>query len=216
MNLVQSNIKTMNSEELADLLNLRHDNVRQSIKNLESHGIITFTESTVKGSGRPKQVISLDKRCSIIVAAKLNDKFLATVVDRWIYLEAQQAPAIPQTYAAALLEAGRLAGIVDEQQAQIAIAAPKVEYHDNVLASTNGMTTTVIAAQLGMSAQKLNARLKKLMIQKKVDGRWVLRVKYLDRGLTTEETYLDDGGNSRHSMKWTEKGRKFIIDLVKG
>lgn len=96
MNLIQSDIKTMNSEELANLLNLRHDNVRQAAVNLKSHGVITFTEISVKGSGRPKQIMQFDERNSIVIAAKLNDKLLAAVVDRWKELEQANKPALPQ------------------------------------------------------------------------------------------------------------------------
>src|SRR5690625_4106329 len=46
------------------------------------------------------------------------------------------APAIPQTYAEALLEAGRLAKITEEQAAQLAIAAPKAEFVDKYVEST--------------------------------------------------------------------------------
>ena len=51
MNIIKSDIKTMNSEELSELLKLRHDNVRQAAMNLQSHNIITFTEIVVKGNG---------------------------------------------------------------------------------------------------------------------------------------------------------------------
>ena len=216
MNLIQSNTKTMNSEELASLLNLRHDNVRQAAINLKSHGIITFTEISVKGNGRPKLIMQFDERNSIVIAAKLNDKLLAAVVDRWKELEKSNQPSIPQTYAAALLEAGRLAQALEETSAKLIEAQPKVEYHDTVLDSTNGITTSEIAAELGMSAQKLNKILAKKMIQKKVGGRWLLRAKHLNQGYDTEATYLDEGGNSRHAMKWTEKGRKFIHGLIEG
>tara|TARA_R110000850_G_scaffold154401_1_gene277904 strand:+ start:132 stop:779 length:648 start_codon:yes stop_codon:yes gene_type:complete len=90
MQLMTNNNKTMNSEELAILLNMRHDNVRQAAINLQSHGVISFTEISVKGKGRPKQVMEFNERNSIIIAAKLNDKFLAAVIDRWQELEANQ------------------------------------------------------------------------------------------------------------------------------
>ena len=138
------------------------------------------------------------------------------VIDRWQDLESNQSPQIPQTYAAALLEAGRLAQIVDEQAEKLVIAAPKVEYHDKVLASDNGLLTTEIASELGMSAIKLNRLLRDLKVQRKVGGRWVLTAAMLGQGLTIESTFIDDNGNTRHAMKWTEAGRKLIHELMEG
>ena len=45
-------------------------------------------------------------------------------------------PAIPQTYAAALLEAGRLAMELEQAEAQLAIAAPKAEFVDRYVDAT--------------------------------------------------------------------------------
>lgn len=103
-----------------------------------------------------------------------------------------------------------------EQKALLVIKeqAPKVEYHDKVLATENGLTTTEIAAELGMSAIALNKALQDMKVQRKVGGRWVLTVAYINQGYDVEVTHVDDGGISRHAMKWTEKGRKLIHELM--
>ena len=214
---LQSNVKTMSSREIAELTGKQHKNVMPVCKSLVDQGVLKSSIPNIyvnDQNGQRYPEFLLDQRDSLILVARLSPEFTATIVDRWQELEQAQAPAIPQTYAAALLEAGRLAGIVEEQSAQIAIAAPKVEYHDNVLASTNGMTITEIGSQVGMSAVKLNRLLADLRVIRRVGGRIVLTTPHLGKGLSTEQTFLDDGGNSRHSMKWTEKGRKFILDLV--
>lgn len=128
------------------------------------------------------------------------------VIDRWHALELKQAPALPKTFAEALQLAA--------DQAKIEEAKPKVEYHDKVLASDNGITTTEVASELGMSAIKLNRLLASLKVQRSVGGRWVLTASHLNQGLTVEVTHIDDGGKSRHAMKWTEKGRKLIHELA--
>ena len=46
--------------------------------------------------------------------------------------------AIPQTYAAALLEAGRLAQLNEQQAEQLAMAAPKVEFVDKYVTADSG------------------------------------------------------------------------------
>jgi phage antirepressor YoqD-like protein len=218
MNLIQSNIKTMSTMELAVIAKSEHSATFKSAYRLSaqlSWGLAPLTENSGK-AGRPNRYYNLDKNQSLTLVAQLNPEFLAAIVDRWQELEATQAPSLPATYIQALE-----ALVVSEKEkevvsSQLAIAAPKAEYHDNVLSSTNGITTSEVAAELGMSAQKLNKILAKKMIQKKVGGRWLLRAKYLSQGYDTEATYLDDGGNSRHAMKWTEKGRKFIHGLIEG
>lgn len=65
---------------------------------------------------------------------------------------------------------------------------------------------------LGMSARKLNTILHESGIQFKQSGTWMLYSKYQD--LIKEG--LCDYKVTEHGqqLKWTEKGRKFIIDLV--
>lgn len=92
------------------------------------------------------------------------------------------------------------------------IMKPKAEYHDIVLNSDNLLTVSEIAKDLGMSARKLNAILHDNGVQFKQSGTWMLYSKYQD--LIKEG--LCDYKVTEHGqqLKWTEKGRKFIIDLV--
>lgn len=130
--------------------------------------------------------------------------------DKLRELELKQSPSfqIPQTLGDALQLAA-------DQAKQLELQAPKVEYFDKVLGSSNGFTTTEIASELSMSAVAMNRQLAAMKVKRKIGRRWVLCADLLGNGYTTERTYLDDGGTSRHSMLWTEKGRKFILDLFK-
>jgi len=105
------------------------------------------------------------------------------------------------------------------QEQSIKEAAPKVEYYNEVLQSKTLRPITVIAKDLGMSAEALNDKLHSLMIQYKVGETWVLYQKYLNNGYTGTKThvYQDSNGNERTSVHtyWTEKGRVFIHGLIK-
>ena len=114
---------------------------------------------------------------------------------------------LPQTMSQALQLAADQAKQLEEQ-------APKIEYHDKVLSTANGLTTTEIASELNMSAIKLNRLLKDSNVQRKIGSRWVLTVSAMGNEYTTENTHITDDGKTRHSMKWTEKGRKFIHELI--
>lgn len=74
-------------------------------------------------------------------------------------LKSMQAPQVPQTYAAALLEAGRLALELEQSQQQLAMAAPKADVFDKVIERENLLNATQVAQQVGMSAVKMNKQL---------------------------------------------------------
>jgi anti-repressor protein len=116
-------------------------------------------------------------------------------------------------------EKERLQVQTELQQKELKQAAPKVEYFDTVMQSESTYTTTQIAKELGMSAISLNQILHEKGIQFKQSGQWLLYSKYHDFGYVKTKTYAftkNDGttGTSSETV-WTEKGRKFIHDLMK-
>lgn len=97
-----------------------------------------------------------------------------------------------------------------------ALMKPKVEYYENVLKPDTYIkfiTSTAIAKDLNMSAQKLNKILnEKNIIYKGKDKTWYL---YKEHENKIPE-YCDYIINEHsQSLKWTEKGREWIIDLLK-
>lgn len=211
MELPASTQKAMTLKELTDLINVRHDKAMVKVEKLAtepSFGTVSKVDIVYNNKGQTTPTYLLDERQSIAVASRLNDSLLMRVIDRWRELEAKEQPiAIPQTYAEALQLAA-------DQAKQLEEARPKLEYHDKVLATENGITTTEIASELGMTANKLNKLLEAMKIQRKIGRRWVLTAANIGKGYDVEITHVDDGGVSRHAMKWSEKGRKFIHELI--
>ncbi|APX92578.1 hypothetical protein BWR19_06265 [Halomonas sp. 1513] len=109
----QSTEPTMSSREIAEVVESRHDKVKQSMARLSGKGLITFTPMGEKSSGgRPGVVYHVGKRDSYVIVAQLSPEFTARLVDRWQELEEQVAqPKLPQTFAEAL----RLAADTQEQ-----------------------------------------------------------------------------------------------------
>jgi anti-repressor protein len=105
-------------------------------------------------------------------------------------------------------------------ESKILELTPKAEYHDKVLRSETAITTTVIAKELGMSAEALNKKLHALGIQFKTNGTWILYAKYqnIDYTKTKTATFEDSKGAQQSHIQtyWTEKGRQFIHSEVKG
>lgn len=154
MNRLTTAIRTMSSQEIAELLNLRHDNVKRTIETLatttykddgsvKKQAVISHPqiEAGIKSAnGVVVQEYLINKRDSYVIVAQLSPEFTARLVDRWQELEAQQAPAfaIPSTLSGALMLAAKQAEQIEAQQAQLALAAPKVAFVQNYVAATTG------------------------------------------------------------------------------
>ena len=97
---------------------------------------------------------------------------------------------------------------------------PKVTYHDIVLSCSDLLTTTQVAKDFGITGQKLNKILNEEGIQYKDNtGLWMLYSEYLSNNYaqTSTHTYQDKDGeyHAKLHLKWTQKGRLFIYDLLK-
>lgn len=98
-------------------------------------------------------------------------------------------------------------------------ARKQARYLDVIIESKGSVRVTQIAADYGMSANRLNKLLHELGVQHKVNGQWILYKKYMGKGYTDSTTfdYLDKNGNTRANMTttWTQKGRLFLYELLK-
>ena len=92
----------------------------------------------------------------MLVGMRESKSVRRNVLDK---LNSMQKPQIPQTYAAALLEAGRLALELEQSQQQLALAAPKADVFDKVIERENLLNATQVAQQVGMSAVKMSKQL---------------------------------------------------------
>lgn len=97
---------------------------------------------------------------------------------------------------------------------------PKAEYFDTVLKSTSLIATDAIAAELGISAIKLNKFLCDMGIQRRVNGVYVLLGDIRGKGFEGYKTFVrpNQGTDEVKTMKhmyWTEKGAIFVMDLYR-
>lgn len=114
-------------------------------------------------------------------------------------------------------EKHRQQAIIELQDKEIKESAPKVSYYDTHLQSVNTLTSTQVAKQIGMDAEKLNKKLKEAGLIYKQSGQWMLHSPYSSWGLhsTRTQTYTrSDGavGTSTYTV-WTAKGVRFIIAM---
>ena len=105
------------------------------------------------------------------------------------------------------------------QKGVIKEAAPKVEYFNEVMQSKSTYNTNQIAKEHGFSAVTLNRMLAELNIQYKQNGTWLLYSQFQNKGYSKTKTFTYTGTNGevKTSMQtvWTEKGRKFIHEVVR-
>jgi len=79
---------------------------------------------------------------------------------------------------------------------------------------TKNYTATEIAKELGFkSATELNKILSQMKVQYKQNETWVLYSKYADRGYTDIKQHVLDSGKVVYDRKWTQLGRKFLLEL---
>lgn len=104
------------------------------------------------------------------------------------------------------------------QSEQLKLAAPKVQYVDEVLQSSQTYTSTQVAKELGMrEAEQLHKVLKSKGIMFKQSGQWMLTAKYSEKGYTKPRTVTfprSDGSQGSNTITvWTERGRAFLHHL---
>lgn len=104
------------------------------------------------------------------------------------------------------------------QQQQIGELKPKADYVDEILKSPGTMTITQIAADYGLSAQKLNKLLHQDRLQRRVGKQWVLYTEHMNKGYTkshTIEIVRSDGRpDTQPQTRWTQKGRLKIHEIM--
>ena len=107
-----------------------------------------------------------------------------------------------------------------QQRQMIGELKPKADYMDKILNNKGLVTISQIAKDYGMSGRAMNEKLHELGVQYKQSGQWLLYSKYHDKGYTHSRTinitHSDGTPDVTMETKWTQKGRVFIYELLKG
>lgn len=129
MNLINTPL-TMSSQEIADMVGKRHDNVKRTIETIAAKGVVQLPQiEEVKnhlGQTVEQYLFSGEKgkRDSLVVVAQLSPEFTGVIVDRWQELERQTRPMTQAELIAA--SANQLVAI-ERQQAAHQVALERVE-----------------------------------------------------------------------------------------
>ena len=214
---------TMSSIELVDFINnhridgeaeLQHKNFLAKVPVvLGQNQSAEFLADYRDARGRAQKCYRFPKREACLMAMSYSYDLQAKVFDRMTELESRQHVTIPQSYAEALLEAGRLAKITEEQAAQLAIAAPKAEFVDKYVEATVLKGFRQVAKLLKAN----EARFREFLIDKKImyrlGGEWHAYQNHIDAGRFDVKTGSSDSGHAFNQTKFTPKGVNWIAGL---
>lgn len=156
----------------------------------------------------------LDKDQMMLVGMRESKAVRKNVLE-WIKLATEdQKPAIPQTYAEALLEAGRLALENEKQAEQLRLAAPKVEFVEKYIdSSTGSLGFRKVAKLLKVNEKAFREFLNKEKIMYKLGGDWVPYQNHIDAGRFEVKAGLAEHEESSHAFtqsKFTAKGVEWV------
>lgn len=221
-----------NPKHVGECLNIKDTTVRDALSKMNDKKKIIITNSDVvsndfrKLNNRGEAFITESGVYDLIFRSKkiealrfkdwITDEVLPNIRKTGGYITTTDDMSDEDILAKALQIANAK---IEERNKQIKELKPKAEYTEMVLQSNNTFTIRQIANDYGMSAQEFNKLLNKFEIQYKQSGQWLLYKPYKDKGYAcSETTIISNGvGRVRTSMhtKWTQKGRKFIYDLLK-
>ncbi|MFA8515755.1 phage antirepressor KilAC domain-containing protein [Xanthomonas campestris] len=150
------------SRDIAELVDSRHDKVKQSIERLVQRGVIVQPplgdepSTDAMGRSRPTQVYVFagiqGKRDSIVVVAQLSPEFTARLVDRWQELE--RRVAAPTDPLAILSDPVALRGLLGTYASRVEELTPKADALDRIATAVGSLTLREAAKAMQIPERK--------------------------------------------------------------
>lgn len=207
----QSNAQSMNSLDVSELVQSRHDDTKRSIVRLADRGVIACPPLAVVQKEANNRIYDVEvyifsgeqgKLDSITVVAQLCPEFTAALVKRWYELESQSK--LPQSFSEALQLAA-------DQAKKIEIDKPKVDYYEKIVLRDTLLNATQVAQKLRMSAMAMNKLLDSFDVYSHgVKRARVFKQWFIDNGLG--ELKQTDLGFSQ--PMFTTKGEAWVIEKL--
>ena len=209
---------------------LGYSNARDAIaRHCKKDGVVKHDVIDRLGRNQEKHYINEGNLYRLIIRSKLPaavrfevwvmDEVLPTIRKHGAYLtDAILEDAIKsQEYAFELLQ--RLQAEKNKTDAlldQVQSLSSKARYCDRVLMSGGVVPVSIIAKDYGMTAVAFNRLLHHLGIQFKLGGAWLLYSRYQNKGYTKSQTFCTPKGVGVVHTYWTQKGRRFLCDTLRG
>lgn len=213
--LITATQLTMSSLEVSELTGKRHDNVMvDTEKLLNELGLSTpdFSGVYLASNNQEYMCFNLPKRECLILISGYSIALRAKIIDRWQELESQQAPKLPQSFAQALQLAADQAKVIEDQQAAIALAVPKVEFVDRYVESKGNKGFRQVAKLLKAKENEFRAYLSVNKILYRLGGEWAPYQCHIDAGRFEVSTGTAND-HAYNAARFTPKGIEWIAGL---
>ncbi|EFH8448833.1 phage regulatory protein/antirepressor Ant [Escherichia coli] len=207
----------MTSLEIAGLCEKRHDNVMSDIRNMLS--LLNIQSPEFLGDyrddrGRAYPCFHLPKDLCLTLVSGYNVILRKRIIDRWLELEQESKPAIPQSFSEAL----RLAADLEEQKQrlseELAVAAPKAEFVDRYVTATGSMTFRQVAKLLNAKEPEFRLFLLDSHIMYRLNNVLTPYHQHTEAGRFEVKTGTTNASNYAFSQsRFTAKGVKWIGGL---
>lgn len=210
---------------------LSYTNPRKAIRDHAKEKGVTIRSVLSNGGNQNKKFIDEGNLYRLITRSKLPQ---AEQFEEWVFEEILPAIRKHGVYATdevienTLNNPDYIINILTEYkkekeqnlllQQEIGELKPKADYVDEILKSTGTLATTQIAADYGISAQKLNKLLHEARLQRKVNKQWVLYSEHMGKSYTESDTIPIVRSDGREDTvlqtRWTQKGRLKIHEIM--
>ena len=213
----------MTSLDIAELCGKPHNDILKAIRKMEpawekvqagKFSLLQKSYDLPNGGKKMMPYYSLTKTETLYIATKFKDEMRAKLVLRWEELERER---LEQRCLQRPTELRLLATAQEVLHESEEIVGGQLDVANED--SDGCFTATEIAKVFGMSAHDLNSFLVDMKIQRWGGGQYRLTPQYAELGLAADR--LSIGYSLKGKLKyntylvWTEKGRDFIMDLVK-
>ena len=218
------------AKDVCSVLELTNNRDAVSRLDCEDKSEVSIADTSSNGvtQSRTLTIINESGLYSLILTSRKPE---AKVFKKWVTSEVlpsirkqgkyEVKPTVPQSYSQALLEAGRLAAIVEqqevlmqEQKEALILAAPKVEYVDNFVERGNNRSLTDVAKELEISAKELGRWLRQEghAWKNKTPLRW--KQTFIDSGYGSQKLFSNENVNISQALV-TPEGDIFIKENYK-
>lgn len=216
MQLILDTERTMTSRQIAEAVQSEHHNVLATIRRLRAEGVIAGHETpyTHEQNGQTYTEFNLSYRDTMVVASGYSAELRARIIDLWLALDSKPsvdvAFKVPQTFADALRLAADQQETIQQQAAQIAIAAPKAEFVDRYVDSTGSKGFRQVCKLLKAKEPEFRAFLHDKQIMYKLGGEWMPFAAHIDAGRFEVKAGTAQNEHAFNSARFTPKGITWV------
>ncbi len=215
---ISAAVLMMSSRQIAEETGKEHFHVMRDLRALKDQLGPMFKGSIQNWihpqNGQSYEEFLIDKDTCLTLLLGYDAVARMKVVKRWQELEAQAAPAVPRTMSQALRLAAEQAEQIEQQQAALALAAPKAEYVDRYVAANGAKGFRQVAKLLGANEHAFRAWLQDEKIMYRLGGEWTAHQCHIDAGRFVVKTGVAQANeHAFNATKFTPKGVNWVAGL---